>query len=156
MWVTLSITWTNLTCCQQSGSLIDWLIDWLVDWLPGGVGGLHLVWVPAVGPEEEQPVEQRLDVGHVGFPLGKDPEDAAVLLNNNKDQLMSVTDEIVLFTCLEINVKLWNKHQIVFCYFTSVVFFTSAPTQSLTVYKLLIYKRSEVPERTLGFQFLLR
>lgn len=64
------------------------------------------MWVPAVGPEEEQPVEQRLDVGQVGFPLRKDPEDAAVLLNNNKDQLMSVTDEIVLFTCLEINVKL--------------------------------------------------
>lgn len=41
------------------------IIDWLVGWLPGGVGGLHLVWVPAVGPEEEQPVEQRLDVGHV-------------------------------------------------------------------------------------------
>lgn len=37
--------------------------------------------VPAVGPEEEQPVEQRLDVGDVGFPFWKDPEDAAVLLS---------------------------------------------------------------------------
>lgn len=50
--------------------------------------------VPAVGPEEEQPVEQRADVGHVGPPLGKDPEDAAVLLikSDNNDQL-SVTSQ---------------------------------------------------------------
>lgn len=41
------------------------------------------MWVPAVGPEEEQPVEQRLDVDHEGFPLWKDPEGAAVLLINN-------------------------------------------------------------------------
>lgn len=38
------------------------------------------MWVSAVGPEQYQPVKQRLDVGHVGFPLWKDPEDAAVLL----------------------------------------------------------------------------
>lgn len=48
------------------------------------------MWVPAVRPEEEQPVEQRVDVGHVGLPFRKDPEDAAVLLiianNNNKEQ----------------------------------------------------------------------
>lgn len=56
------------------------LVDWLVKWLPGGVGRLHLMWVPAVGPEEEQPVEQGGDVGHVGLPLRKDPEDAAVRL----------------------------------------------------------------------------
>lgn len=45
--------------------------------------------VPAVGPEEEQPVEQRLDVGHVGLPLWKDPEDAAVLLINNNNTKIS-------------------------------------------------------------------
>lgn len=51
--------------------------------------------VPAVGPEEEQPVEQRVDVGHVGLPLRKDPEDAAVLLinNNNKDQMIVTSQE---------------------------------------------------------------
>lgn len=48
--------------------------------LPAAVGRLHLVGVPAVGPEEEQPVEQRLDVGHVGLPLGEDGEDAALRL----------------------------------------------------------------------------
>ena len=51
--------------------------------------------VPAVGPEEEQPVEQWLDFGHVGFPFRKDPEDAAVLLinnnNNNNSQLTPTT-----------------------------------------------------------------
>ncbi len=41
------------------------------------------MWVPAVGPEEEEPVEQRLDVGNVGFPIWKDPEDSSVLLMNN-------------------------------------------------------------------------
>lgn len=48
------------------------------------------MWVPAVGPEEQQPVEQRVDVRHVVLPLGKDPEDSALLLidsNNNRDQL---------------------------------------------------------------------
>lgn len=44
------------------------------------------MWVPAVGPEEEQPVEQRLDVDHIGFPLWKDPEDAAVVLERKADQ----------------------------------------------------------------------
>lgn len=48
--------------------------------LPAAVGRLHLVGVPAVGPEEQQPVEQRLDVGHVGLPLGEDGEDAALRL----------------------------------------------------------------------------
>ena len=50
---------------------------------PAGVGGPYLVRVPAVGPEEEQPVEERRDVGRVGAAVWEDPEDAAVLLINN-------------------------------------------------------------------------
>lgn len=34
--------------------------------------------VPPVGPEQQQAVEQRFDVGHVRFSFGEDPEDAAV------------------------------------------------------------------------------
>lgn len=50
--------------------------------------------VPAVGPEEEQSVEQRLDVGHVGHPLRKDSEDATVLLiKYNNNQLMVTTQD---------------------------------------------------------------
>lgn len=45
--------------------------------------------VPAVGPEEEETVEQRLDVGHIRLPRRKDPQDTAVLLiDNNGDQLI--------------------------------------------------------------------
>lgn len=47
------------------------------------------MWVPAVGPEEQQPVKQRVDVRRVGLPLGKDPEDSALLLidsNNIRDR----------------------------------------------------------------------
>lgn len=35
--------------------------------------------VPAVGPEQQQAVEQRFDVGHVRFSFGEDPEDSTVL-----------------------------------------------------------------------------
>lgn len=41
------------------------------------------MWVSAVRPEEEQPVEQRLDVGHARRSFWKDSEDAAVLLKRN-------------------------------------------------------------------------
>lgn len=94
-----SLTKWRKSVLTEDDTGYSWLlVDWLVKWLPGGVGGLHLVWVPAVGPEEEQPVEQWGDVGHVGLPLRKDPEDAAVLLINwsdNKDQLTVTSQEDV-------------------------------------------------------------
>lgn len=69
----------------------------MTDRLPGGVGGLHLMWVPAVGPEEEQPVEQWLDVSHVGLPFRKDPENAAMLLiNDNNDISWSLHHNLAL------------------------------------------------------------
>lgn len=75
------------------------MADQPVACLPAGVGGLHLVRVPAVGPEEEQPVKQRRDVGHVRLPLWKDPEDAAVLLINNaamSETLLGSSDMLVI------------------------------------------------------------
>lgn len=52
------------------------------------------MWVPAVGPKQEQPVEQRLDVGNVRFPLWKDPEDAPMLLiNDNNTKIRHHEDE---------------------------------------------------------------
>lgn len=44
------------------------------------------MWVPAVGPEEDQSVKQRFDVGNVRFSFREDPEDAAVLLIHNNIQ----------------------------------------------------------------------
>lgn len=38
------------------------------------------MWVPAVRPEDEKPVEKRLDVSHIGFTFRKDPEDTTMLL----------------------------------------------------------------------------
>lgn len=52
--------------------------------LPGGEGRLHLMRVPAVGPEEQQPVKQWHDISHVGFPFRKDPENASMNLMNDK------------------------------------------------------------------------
>lgn len=39
------------------------------------------MWVPAVRPEDEKPVEKRLDISHVGFTFRKDPEDTTMLLS---------------------------------------------------------------------------
>lgn len=78
------------------------------------------MWVPAVGPEEEQPVEQRLDVDHIGFPLWKDPEDAAVVLERKADQCFT---NMLNF---ELNISSLNN----FCALLSHCYFTSVATTS--------------------------
>ena len=52
--------------------------------VPGGEGGLDLVGVPAVRPEDEQPVEQRLDVGDNVVTLRVDLEQAPLLLHTHR------------------------------------------------------------------------
>lgn len=50
---------------------------------PSGEGRLDFVRVPAVRPEDEQPVEQRLDVGHHVFALGVDLQEPPLFLQKN-------------------------------------------------------------------------
>lgn len=47
---------------------------------PGGVGWLHFMGVPAIGPEDEQPIKQRLDAGHHIFAFGIDLQHPSLCL----------------------------------------------------------------------------
>ena len=56
--------------------------------IPGGIGWLHLMWVPSVRPENEQPVKEWLDVGYHWPTLGEDLQQAAMHLGAGQMSLL--------------------------------------------------------------------
>lgn len=48
--------------------------------LPSSVGRLDFMWVPAVGPEDEEPVKQRFDVGYHIFAFRVDLQQPSLFL----------------------------------------------------------------------------
>lgn len=56
--------------------------------IPGGIGWLHLMWVPSVRPENEQPVKEWLDVGYHWPTLREDLQQAAMHLGAGQMRLL--------------------------------------------------------------------
>lgn len=50
--------------------------------------------VPEVRPEDEQPVEQRLDVGHQAFSLGVDLQHPSMFLHRKHKAALSSTSTV--------------------------------------------------------------
>lgn len=59
--------------------------------IPGGIGRLHLMWVPSVRPENEQPVKEWLDVGYHWPTLREDLQQAAMHLRAGQMRLPPYT-----------------------------------------------------------------
>lgn len=56
--------------------------------IPGGIGWLHLMWIPSVRPENEQPVKEWLDVGYHWPTLREDLQQAAMHLGAGQMRLL--------------------------------------------------------------------
>ena len=73
---------------------------------PSGVGRLDFVWVPAVRPEDEQPVKQRFDVGDHIFAFRVDLQQPSLFLNKQRKHTTQTLHTIsawgVFLTVLEI------------------------------------------------------
>lgn len=56
--------------------------------IPGGIGWLHLMWVPSVRPKNEQPVKEWLDVGYHWPTLREDLQQATMHLGAGQMRLL--------------------------------------------------------------------
>lgn len=70
-----------------------------VNYKPSGVGWFDFMWVSAVGPENEQPVKQRLDVGDHIFAFRVDLQQASLFLPTQPKQSASTLTGILLSLC---------------------------------------------------------